>query len=226
MKTILIVDDEPRIRQLIAFYLEQEGFKTIEAENGRLALDILSRKSIDLIILDIMMPVMDGIETCREIRKTSNVVILMLTAKSEETDKLLGYELGADDYITKPFSPKVIVAKVKAMIKRVDIPIGQDNSSTISIGSIEINEVFHEVRINNETVDFSPKEFDMLLLLAKNKGKVLSRDNILNSVWGNDYYGDFRTVDTHIRRIREKLKEHAGLIATVTGIGYKFEVKK
>lgn len=225
MKTILIVDDEPRIRHLITYYLELEGFKTIEAENGKVALDIFSRKNIDLIILDIMMPIMDGMELCKEIRKTSNVLILMLTAKSEDTDKLLGYEFGADDYVTKPFSPKVIVAKVKAMLKRIEEP-QINNNTTINIGNIEINELFHEVLVDNTIVDFSPKEFDILLLLAKNKGLVLSRDNILNRVWGSDYYGDFRTVDTHIRRIREKLKGSSNLIATVTGVGYKFEVKK
>jgi DNA-binding response OmpR family regulator len=225
MRTILIVDDEPRIRHLISYYLEQEGYKTIEAENGKAALDIFMRRSIDLVILDIMMPIMDGMELCKEIRKTSDVVILMLTAKSEETDKLLGYEFGADDYVTKPFSPKVIVAKVKAMLKRMDAPTSNVSPNTI-IENVEINEVYHEVTVNDEIVDFSPKEFEILLLLAKNKGLVLSRDNILNHVWGSDYYGDFRTVDTHIRRIREKLKDNSHLIATVTGVGYKFEVKK
>lgn len=225
MRTVLIVDDEPKIRHLISYYLEPEGFKILEAENGREALEIFSRKSVDLIILDIMMPVMDGMECCKELRKISDVVILMLTAKSEETDKLLGYGFGADDYITKPFSPKIIVAKVKAMLKRVEAP-QINNSTNINIENVEINEMSHEVIVDNEVVDFSPKEFDILLLLAKHKGVVLSRDNILNNVWGNDYYGDFRTVDTHIRRIREKLKDNASLIATVTGIGYKFEVKK
>jgi two-component system, OmpR family, response regulator ResD len=225
MKTILIVDDEPRIRHLISYYLEQEGFKTIEAENGKAALDIFMRRSIDLVILDIMMPIMDGMELCKEIRKTSEVVILMLTAKSEETDKLLGYEFGADDYITKPFSPKVIVAKVKAMLKRIDAPTAS-LSSNLKFDNLEINEMSHEILVDNEIVGFSPKEFDILLLLAKNKGLVLSRDNILNHVWGNDYYGDFRTVDTHIRRIREKLKNNSHLISTVTGVGYKLEVKK
>lgn len=226
MKTILIVDDEPRIRQLIAVYLGQEGYKTLEAENGKQALEIFARKSVDLVILDIMMPVMDGIETLKEIRKISNVVVLMLTAKSEETDKLLGYELGTDDYITKPFSPKLIVAKVKALIKRTELTSDSGGSTSINLGNIEINEAFHEVLIDNVVVDFSPKEFEILLLLGRNKGKVLSRDHILNTVWGADYYGDFRTVDTHIRRIREKLNEYAGIIVTVTGIGYKLEVKK
>lgn len=225
MKTIMIVDDEPRIRHLISYYLEMEGYKVIEADNGRAALDTFFRRSIDLIILDIMMPVMDGMEFCREIRKTSNVLILMLTAKSEDTDKLLGYELGADDYVTKPFSPRVIVAKVKAMLKRLDLPTSND-SEVIKYENLEINEMSHEVRVDNEIVDFSPKEFDILLYLARNKGLVLSRDNILNNVWGSDYYGDFRTVDTHIRRIREKLGNYSNFIITVTGVGYKFEVKK
>ena len=225
MKTILIVDDEPRIRHLISYYLNLEGFKTIEAENGKNALDIFTRRSIDLIILDIMMPVMDGIDFCKEIRRNSNVIILILTAKSEEDDKLLGYQLGADDYITKPFSPKVIVAKVKAMLKRIESPIDQ-NSGNISLGSIEINEQSHEIMINDNIVNFSPKEFELLVLLTKNNGIVLSRDTILSKIWGADYDGDFRTVDTHIRRIREKLGNDANSIVTVTGIGYKLEVKR
>lgn len=224
MKTILVVDDEPRIRQLITYYLKMEGYDIIEAGNGKEALDIFNRKSIDMVILDLMMPVMDGMELCKEIRKSSNVIILMLTAKSEETDKLLGYELGADDYVTKPFSPKVIVAKVKAMLKRSEVSM-EDVSAAIDLGSIKINEAFHEITIGNENINFSPKEFELLLMLVKNRGKVLSRDSILTGVWGADYYGDFRTVDTHIRRIREKLGEYAGSIVTITGVGYKFEVK-
>lgn len=225
MKTILIVDDEPRIRHLISYYLNLEGFKTIEAENGKNALEVFNRRSIDLIILDIMMPVMDGIDFCKEIRKNSNVIILILTAKSEENDKLLGYELGADDYITKPFSPKVIVAKVKAMLKRNEI-LPDQNSGNINLGNIEINEQSHEIMLHDNIVNFSPKEFELLVLLTKNNGIVLSRDTILSKIWGADYDGDFRTVDTHIRRIREKLNDDASSIVTITGIGYKFEVKK
>jgi two-component system, OmpR family, response regulator ResD len=225
VKTVLIVDDEPRIRHLISYYLEQEGFKTIEAENGKEALEIFMRKSIDLVILDLMMPVMDGIECCKELRKTSTVMILMLTAKAEENDKLLGYELGTDDYVTKPFSPKVIVAKVKAMLRRMELPL-DENEEVISIEGLEINERSHDIIIEGNSIDFSPKEFDILSLLVRNRGHVLTRDTILNKVWGDDYYGDFRTVDTHIRRIREKLKDYAGAIVTVTGVGYKFEVRK
>jgi two-component system, OmpR family, response regulator ResD len=225
MKTVLIVDDEPRIRHLISYYLEQEGFKTLEAENGKAALEIFARKSIDLVILDLMMPVMDGIECCKELRKSSTVMILMLTAKAEENDKLLGYELGTDDYVTKPFSPKVIVAKVKAMLRRMELPMNE-NEQVISIEGLEINERSHDIQIEGESIYFSPKEFDILSLLVRNRGYVLSRDMILNKVWGDDYYGDFRTVDTHIRRIREKLKGYAASIVTVTGVGYKFEVRK
>ncbi len=221
-KTILIVDDEERMRFLISAYLKKEGFNVLEAENGEEALRIFKSNVIELVILDIMMPIMDGWTTCREIRKVSLVPIIMLTAKAEDEDQLLGFELGTDNYVTKPFSPKVLVAKVKVLLKRT---YPEDNSSANSIDGLYLNEESHEAKIDDKEIYLSPKEFELLSYFIKNKGIVLSREKILDSVWGMDYYGDLRTVDTHIKRLREKLGEKAYLICTVRGTGYKFEVK-
>lgn len=224
-ESILIVEDEERMRKLIDAYLKKEGYKTFEAKDGVEAVRIFDSNKVTLIILDIMMPVMDGFNVCKYIRKNSNVPIIMLTAKSEEEDKLLGYEFGADDYITKPFSPKVLVAKVKALLKRY-YPDASLNNTSMNFDGVNINELSHEVTINGTEIYLSPKEYDLLLYFIKNKGIVLSRNKILDSVWGMDYYGDLRTVDTHIKRLREKLIDKAYLIATVRGSGYKLEVKK
>ncbi|WP_010235819.1 response regulator transcription factor [Clostridium arbusti] len=224
-ESILIVEDEERMRKLIDAYLKKEGYKTFEAKDGVEAVKIFDSNKVTLIILDIMMPVMDGFNVCKYIRKNSNVPIIMLTAKSEEEDKLLGYEFGADDYITKPFSPKVLVAKVKALLKRY-YPDASLNNTSMNFDGVNINELSHEVTINGTEIYLSPKEYDLLLYFIKNKGIVLSRNKILDSVWGMDYYGDLRTVDTHIKRLREKLIDKAYLIATVRGSGYKLEVKK
>lgn len=223
-KTILLVEDEPRMRTLLNDYLKREDFKILEAENGMKALDIFKTNSIDLIILDIMLPLMDGWSVCNTIRKNSNVPIIMLTAKSEEDDKLLGYELGADDYVTKPFSPKILVAKVKALLKRA-ASANQNEKSIFEADGISINELSHEVSINGKNISLSPKEYELLLYLFKNKNIALTREKILDNVWSYDYDGDFRTVDTHIKRLREKLGEKSQIISTVRGSGYKLEVK-
>lgn len=221
-KTILIVDDEERMRFLIDAYLKKEGFNVLQAENGKDALKIFKENIVELVVLDIMMPVMDGWTTCKEIRKISQVPVIMLTAKAEDEDQILGFELGTDNYVTKPFSPKLLVAKVKALLKRAyPDESNQDNF----FDGLYINEKAHETKVNDEDIYLSPKEFELLSYFVKNKGMVLSREQILDSVWGMDYYGDLRTVDTHIKRLREKLGEKAYLISTVRGTGYKFETK-
>ena len=220
-KTILIIEDELRIRFLLRDYFAKEGFNIIEAEDGDLGLKAFQENNVDLILLDIMMPKIDGITVLETIREVSTVPIILLTARSEEDDKLFGFEVGADDYITKPFSPKVLIAKVKALLKRT-------SDDTISIkndfNGLIINKLSHEVKINDEIINLSPKEFELLAYLSDNKGIALSRDNILDKVWGIDYYGDIRTVDTTIKRLREKLKYKASYIVTVRGSGYRFEV--
>jgi two-component system response regulator ResD len=224
-ETILIVEDEERMKHLIEAYLMKDGYETILSSNGVEAVRIFNGRKIDLVILDIMMPIMDGFDLCRYLRKSSDVPVIMLTAKSEEEDKLLGYELGADDYITKPFSPKVLVAKVKVLLKRY-YPEEQSNKNGINLDGLIINELSHEVLIDDNEIYLSPKEYDLLLYFVKNKGIVLSRDKILDGVWGMDYYGELRTVDTHVKRLREKLLDKAYLITTVRGSGYKLGVKK
>jgi DNA-binding response OmpR family regulator len=224
-KRILLVEDEERMRILISDYFKREGYTIFEASNGIEAIRAFEKEKADIIILDIMMPFMDGWDVCKIIRKTSNVPIILLTAKSEEDDKLLGYDLGADDYITKPFSPKLLVAKVKALLKRTEIP--QDSKEELfDLDGLIIDELSHVVKVHNNEVILTPKEYDLLLFLVKNKGIALTRDKILDSVWGIDYYGDTRTVDTNIKRLREKLGDKSELISTVRGSGYKFEVKK
>ncbi|MCY6371004.1 response regulator transcription factor [Clostridium ganghwense] len=224
-QVILLVEDEQRMRKLLKDYFIISGYKIFEAENGIKALETFKNNKIDLVILDIMMPYMDGWTVCKNIRKSSEVPIIILTAKSEEDDKLLGYELGADDYVTKPFSPKVLVAKGKALLKRVNSE-NRTEDSTMNFEGLEINELYHEIKIEGEDVMLSPKEYDLLLFFAKNESIALSREKILDKVWGYDYYGGLRTVDTHVKRLREKLKSKAELIKTVRGSGYKFEVKK
>lgn len=224
MKTILIVEDEYRMRYLLRDYFINEGYEIVEAEDGEVALSKFKETNVDLIILDIMMPHMDGWTVCRTIRGISDVPIIILTAKSEEDDKLLGYELGADDYITKPFSLKILMAKVKVLLKRAEgIPGSQ--KSIMEYDGLRINETAHEVTVDGQEINLSPKEYELLLYLVKNGGAALSRDMILDNVWGYDFYGDARTVDTHIKRIREKLGSKGNLITTVRGSGYRFEVK-
>ncbi|OPJ57539.1 response regulator transcription factor [Clostridium oryzae] len=224
-KSVLIVEDEVRMRILIKDYLKRENYLIYEAGNGLDAIKIFNNNKIDLIILDIMMPFMDGWEVCKNIRQKSRVPIIMLTAKAEEDDKLLGYELGADDYVTKPFSVKILVAKIKAVFNRID-SANSAEQSIIEVDGLKINELSHEVILDENEIILSPKEYELLLYLIKNKGIALSRTQILDSVWGIDYYGDARTVDTNIKRLREKLGEKSYLIATVRGSGYRFEVRK
>lgn len=222
-KKILIIEDENKIRYLIRDYLNLEDFTVLEASDGDEGLSIFSSTNIDLIILDIMMPKLDGITVLETIRGTTNVPVILLTAKSQEEDKLFGYEIGADDYITKPFSPKVLIAKIKALLKR----ISTDENSFTSFKNFDgliINKLSHEVSINNKSLNLSPKEFELLVYLSENAGILLSRDTILDNVWGIDYYGDIRTVDTNIKRLREKLGDKSNLIVTVRGSGYKFDV--
>ena len=219
---ILVVDDESRMRKLVKDFLVKKEFEVLEAENGEEAVDIFfSAKEIALIILDIMMPKMDGWEVCREIRKNSNVPIIMLTAKSDERDELLGFELGVDEYISKPFSPKILVARVEAILRRTNAI----NSDVIELGGIVLDQSAHEVRIDGQLIDLSYKEFELLAYFINNKGVALSREKILNHVWNYDYFGDARTIDTHVKKIRNKMGEKGNYIKTIWGLGYKFEVE-
>ncbi len=221
-KSILIVEDELKIRFLIRDYFLKEDFDIYEAEDGEVGLEIFSKKKIDLIILDVMMPKMNGFVFLEKIRSVSSVPVILLTAKAEEDDKLQGYEFGADDYMTKPFSPKVLVAKSKALLKRTKKNV---DSSYQEFNGLTINKLSHEVKVDNKSISLSPKEYELLLYLISNEGIALSRDTILDNVWGIDYYGDIRTVDTNIKRLREKLLSKSSYIVTVRGSGYKFEVK-
>jgi DNA-binding response OmpR family regulator len=220
-KRILIVEDESRMRRLISDYLKKEGYTIVEAEDGRKALDIFNNVEINLIILDIMMTEYDGWTVCREIRKSSKAPIIMLTARSEESDELFGFELGADEYITKPFSPKILVARVKALLRRSYM-----ENEKISYNGLEIDTNGHRVLIEEKEIEMTPKEYELLHFMVQNEGKALTREQILNGVWGYDYYGDLRTVDTHVKRLRTKLRNKNSYIQTIRGVGYRFEVKK
>ncbi len=219
---ILVVDDEARMRKIIKDFLVARNYAVLEAANGEEALDIMYKDNkIDLVILDVMMPKMDGWETCREIRKFSKVPIIMLTAKSDESDELLGYDLGIDEYITKPFSPKVLVARIDAILRRANKIDAED---ILTAGDIEVNKTSHVVKVKGEEVELSYKEFELLCYFIENKGIALSREKILNSVWNYDYFGDARTIDTHVKKIRSKLGDCGNYIKTIWGMGYKFEV--
>lgn len=219
---ILVVDDESRMRKLVKDFLEREGFHVIEAGDGQEAIEIFyENKDISLIILDVMMPRMDGWQTCREIRKDSKVPIIMLTARSDERDELQGFELGVDEYISKPFSPKILVARVAAILRRTNA-ISPDN--ILNAEGIEIDKDAHIVKIDGNVIDLSFKEFELLVYFVENKGIALSREKILNNVWNYDYFGDARTIDTHVKKLRSKMGEKGEYIKTIWGIGYKFEV--
>ena len=224
-KTILIIEDEIRIRFLLKDYLLSEGFSVIEACDGEEGLMAFKNNNVDLILLDIMMPKIDGLTVLENIRTVSDIPIILLTAKSQEEDKLYGYYIGADDYITKPFSPKILVAKVKALLKRT-ADLNEDKSSTKNYNGLTINKLAHEIKVDNVQLSLSPKEYELLVYLSDNIGIALTRDTILDNVWGIDYYGDLRTVDTNIKRLREKLGEKANYIVTVRGSGYKFDVNQ
>lgn len=219
---ILVVDDESRMRKLVKDFLVKKDFEVLEAGDGEEAMDVFyANKDISLIILDVMMPKMDGWEVCREIRKNSKVPIIMLTAKSDERDELLGFELGVDEYISKPFSPKILTARVDAIIRRSYMV---DSSEILKEGPIELDKAAHTVKINGEEIDLSFKEFELLLYFIDNKGIALSREKILNNVWNYDYFGDARTIDTHVKKLRKKMGDSGDLIKTIWGMGYKFEV--
>jgi DNA-binding response OmpR family regulator len=222
-KTILVVEDEDRMRKLISDYLKIEDFKVIEAKNGNDALLQFSSNKVDLLILDVMMPGLDGFSVCKTIRQSSDVPIIFLTAKGEEEDKLTGFELGADEYVTKPFSPKVLVARSKALLKRVEGTIGKPDN-VFDIHGLKVNFLSRQVYVDSNEISLSPTEYDLLAYLIKNKGIVLSRNALLDNVWGYSYDGDLRTVDTHIKRLREKLINKSKFICTVRGSGYRFEV--
>jgi DNA-binding response OmpR family regulator len=221
-KSILIVEDELRIRFLLRDYLMKEDYNVFEASNGEEGLFMFSTQKIDLVLLDIMMPVMDGLTMLEKLREVSTVPVVLLTAKGEEEDKLQGYDYGADDYVTKPFSPKVLIAKVKALLKRTREDL---DSSSQDFNGLTINKLSHEVKIDGNEIVLSPKEYELLIYLITNEGIALTRDNILDNVWGLDYYGDIRTVDTNVKRLREKLLDKANYIVTVRGSGYKFEAR-
>ena len=218
---ILVVDDESRMRKLVKDFLVKNNYEVMEAEDGSAALDIFFRqKDIALVILDVMMPKVDGWEVCREIRAYSKVPIIMLTAKSDERDELQGFQLGVDEYISKPFSPKILVARVEAILRRTN-QVNVDE--VIQAGGIQMNKAAHIVLIDGKQIDLSYKEFELLTYFMENKGLALSREKILNSVWNYDYFGDARTIDTHVKKLRSKMGSKGELIKTIWGMGYKFE---
>ena len=219
---ILVIDDESRMRKLVRDFLSKKGYDVLEASNGEQAMDIFySDKEIGLLILDVMMPKMDGWEVCREVRKTSKVPIIMLTAKADERDELLGFELGVDEYVTKPFSPKILVARVEAILRRSNMG---NNDGIITVGDIRMDKNAHEVFVGDKPIELSFKEFELLAYFIENQGIALSRERILNNVWNYDYFGDARTIDTHVKKLRNKMGEQGKYIKTIWGMGYKFEV--
>lgn len=220
-KTVLVVDDEKEIRKIIGTYLLQEGIVVLEAEDGYEALKAFDNEKIDLIILDVMMPKMDGWQVCKEIRKQSKVPIIMLTARGEEYDKLFGFELGVDDYVVKPFSPRELTARVKAVFQRIDVFKNEEEIYVVE--DLKINVKSRVASISEEEITLTPKEYDLLSFFVKNRGIVFSRDKLLDEVWGYDFIGDSRTVDTHVKILRERLGRNRSWISTVWGVGYKFE---
>jgi len=218
---IMVVDDESRMRKLVRDFLQHQNYEVLEAENGEQAVDLFfAEKNIALIILDVMMPKMDGWQVCREIRAYSKVPIIMLTAKSDEKDELLGFELGVDEYISKPFSPKILMARVEAILRRTNA-VEED---VIEVGGIRLDKGAHQVMIEGQSVELSFKEFELLTYFIANQGVALSRERILNNVWNYDYFGDARTIDTHVKKLRSKMGEKGDYIKTIWGMGYKFEV--
>lgn len=218
---VLVVDDEARMRKLVRDFLTVKGFLVVEAGDGEEAIDIFfEQKDIALILLDVMMPKMDGWEVCRTIRKYSQVPIIMLTARGEEQDELQGFSLGVDEYISKPFSPKILVARVEAILRRSSTM----SQEVIDVGGIHIDKSAHQVLVDGKNVDLSYKEFELITYFAENQGIALSREKVLNNVWNYDYFGDARTIDTHVKKLRSKLGDKGDYIKTIWGMGYKFEV--
>ena len=222
-KCILVVDDEQRMRKLIKDFLTAKGYKILEAEDGEKALEVYekNKNQINLILLDVMMPKLDGWSVLRQIRQDSKIPIIMLTARGEEQDELFGFELGVDEYISKPFSPRILVARVEAILKRTN----QTNTEITEYGGIEIDKEGRTVKVDGKLVELSLREYELLVYLVDNTNIALSRDKILNNVWNYDYYGDSRTIDSHIKKIRHKLGKKGKYIKTIRGIGYKFEIK-
>jgi DNA-binding response OmpR family regulator len=218
---ILVVDDESRMRKLVKDFLVRKNYDVMEAENGEQAIDLFfAKKDIALIILDVMMPKLDGWQVCREIRQYSKVPIIMLTAKSDEKDELLGFDLGVDEYISKPFSPKILVARVEAVLRRTT----NTGEESIEVGGIVLDKSAHQVKIDGQEIELSFKEFELLTYFVTNQGVALSREKILNNVWNYDYFGDARTIDTHVKKLRSKMGPKGDFIKTIWGLGYKFEV--
>ena len=221
--TILLVEDEENLRKLIKAYLSKEGAEILEAPDGKIALDLFESNNIDLVILDIMLPEYDGWSVCKRIREKSDLPVLMLTARNDEDDKLFGFELGADDYMTKPFSLKELVARTKALLKR---SLKKEQlKDAITLGSLKLERSSHKVFLEGKELELSPKEYDLLDYFIVNRNQALTREMILDGVWGYDYYGDLRTVDTHVKRLRQKLQSYGDNITTVRGTGYRFEVE-
>ena len=220
---ILVVDDESRMRKLVKDFLNRAGYQVLEAGDGEEAVDVFfSTKGIDLLVLDVMMPRMDGWEVVREIRKVSEVPIIMLTAKDQENDELQGFDLGVDEYLSKPFSPKILVARIEAILRRTR----QQDGEVLKAGGIVLDEAAHMVTIDDKSIDLSFKEFELLSYFMKNEGRALTRENILNQVWNYDYFGDARTIDTHVKKLRNKMGSKGAYIRTIWGMGYKFEVQE
>lgn len=217
---VLVVDDEKLIREVIIEYLKQENYEYLEADNGLDAIELVKTNDIDIIIMDIMMPKMDGFEASKEIRQITNCPILMLSARDTEFDKLSGFNIGIDDYITKPFSPKELIARIKAIVKRINPEVDE-----FIYEDLKVDYKAHSVTINNEELKLTPKEYELLIHFIKNKNVALSRESLLSKIWGYDYFGDYRTVDTHIKMLRNNLGKYRDLITTVRSVGYKFEIK-
>jgi len=224
MHTVLLVEDEKRMREIVAAYFETAGYQVVEATNGLEAIDAFESQKIDLVLLDIMMPQVDGWTVCKRLRAKSDIPIIIITARSEDEDKLLGFDLGADEYVTKPFSPKVLVARAEALLKRAEGRVRGDDG-IVRQGRVSINMNSREVSVEDELISLSPKEYELLVFMMKNKNKVMTRQMILDQVWGFDYFGDLRTVDTHVKKLRSKMKDSAGMIKTIIRAGYMFEVK-
>ena len=222
-KKILIVDDEKNIRNVIKEYAKFDGFETFEAEDGMQAVEMCRTQDFDLIIMDIMMPKLDGYSAVREIRKTKQIPVIMLSARGEEYDKRFGFELGVDDYVTKPFSPKELLARIRAVMKRSAAPAPAGDNNVLKFEGLEINMSGREVFVDGKPVSLTPKEYDLLFYLVRNKGIALSREKLLEEVWGYDFYGDDRTVDTHIKMLRNSLGDYRKFIVTLRGMGYKFD---
>ena len=225
MYKLLVVDDEPKIREVIREYAEFNGYEVTEAEDGMSAVGLCKLNKYDLVILDIMMPQLDGFTACKEIKKISDVPIIMLSARGEEYDKLFGFELGIDDYIVKPFSPKELMARVNVVLERRN-SVSKDNSSVLTFDGLEINIAARTVSVDGKRVELTPKEYDLLFYLIKNKNIALSRDKLLSDIWGYDFFGDDRTIDTHIKNLRNNLGPYRDFIVTLRGVGYKFEYEK